>query len=132
MIIVPYVHSKTEQTLKNIVMHRITILCQGGCTLWTEDDQSIKNILEPNGLISCNITIHTINGIDYTFVKVDPEHTDMKSMYTWNEIPLTDMETLCWRSFYVGVKESIEWLPAIADLQFNPILSDILKTECVI
>ena len=56
----------------------------------------------------------------------------MKSMYTWNEIPLTDMETLCWRSFYVGVKESIEWLPAIADLQFNPILSDILKTERVL
>lgn len=110
MLIVPYTHI-SYTTPNNLIIHRIHIMCQGGNTLWKEDEQNIADILEPNGLFSNTISIDSSTNTYYA--DIDITKTDMKTMYTWNELESTDNESLCWRTFTVVQSPSgAEWLPS--------------------
>ena len=82
MFIVPYIY-KRGKTSDNLVIHRIEILCEGGKTLWIEeDDTPIKDIFEPNGLYTQGIKKMG----KYILAKIDTNKTDLSSMYTYSEI----------------------------------------------
>lgn len=127
MFIVPYIY-KRGKTSDNLVIHRIEILCEGGKTLWIEEDSTpIKDIFEPNGLYTQKVKKLG----KHILAKIDTNKTDLSSMYTYPEIGAQDNETLCWKSMImISNHDSSEWLPfPVDDLQ--DILRVILKTERV-
>jgi len=127
VFIVPYIY-KRGKTSDNLVIHRVEILCEGGKTLWTEEDGTpIKDILEPNGLYAQKI----IKSRKYILAKIDTDKTDLSSMYTYSEIDSQDNETLCWKCMIMISNHDLsEWLPfPMGELQ--DITGVILKTERV-
>ena len=131
MIVAPYTYI-SSQTAKGIWIHRIQLLCQGGRTPWTEDEQPIEHVLEPNGLYASHVIRTTLpTGEPCILAQIDLPKTAISSMYTWNEIPYEDEDTLCWRSFTIGTTADKQmWLPP-PNGPCAQIISNILKTECV-
>jgi hypothetical protein len=108
MIIVPYYMTITKVD-SNLVVYKVTILCQGGEKPWEEDDQvDIENdILHENDLVAKSI----FRNDNVVFIEIDRKKTNLANMYNWDEIPKDDKDTLCWRQF-VAVKSDNElWLP---------------------
>lgn len=102
MIIVPYIHKKLQSKTANqndIVLHKITLLCEGGEKLWIESD-------EVNPLVDCfetnelSIKEKLYKKDKIVFGEIDTTKTKMSSMYTYEEIQLGD-QILCWRDFIV-------------------------------
>jgi hypothetical protein len=111
MIIAPFTLAKNN-TENNVTIYRIRILCMGGQYPWTEDEQPIEDILEPNGIYTKKVTNCKLSdGSLCALTEVDTQKTDMDSMYSWFEIEPTETETLCWRTFTFGMADKNVWLP---------------------
>ena len=102
MFILPFIHSTTTVGTKEITC--IQILTIGGKTLWTEEDglHIITDILEPNGLYVKSPPI-TREGI--IFCPIDPIKTVLHDFYIWDDLPIDDQETFCWRRWYLLVNQ---------------------------
>jgi hypothetical protein len=122
MFLIPYTH--TTKVLHGRIFHTVRILLEGGKTPWQEDDSChpTDDALEPNNLFVAEPLLVQKN---HVFARIDPQRTDMKSMYAWRELPLTDKETLCWRTFhYVTDSAGTPWIH-IPDIPFS--LREILQ-----
>ena len=130
MYIVPYVC--VSKTIHGRTIHSINVLVQGGTTLWEETSDPIK-ALESNDIYS-----HTTmqEGTDYYYAQVDTSRTNMDSMFNWTELPLSDKDTLGWRTFFYISDESNSrpWITVPLSTYPQPIqkvLNTILKAHCV-
>jgi hypothetical protein len=126
MIVAPFTISKTK-TQKGIDIYRIRLLCQGGHQPWTEENQPIEDVLEPNSIFTNKTkTITLSNGTKCILAEVNIKKTEILSMYDWHEIDNKDNETLCWRTFTFGVSGTTLWLPPIKN-DCTPIIEEIYK-----
>ena len=127
MIIVPFVY-KPKEISKQLTSHTFHVLCEGGTKLWKESFQSIENVLAPNDLYEKSIKPYNSSGELYHLVEIDTKKTDLKSMFTWDEIDSNDTDTLCWRTFHIFTnKDNSVWLQFPKTPIYN-ILCVILKT----
>ena len=95
MKLVPYIYSSLKRHEK--VIHTIRVLLEGS-QVWTEGDLANPSgdALEPNGLFMKS----AFQTAPYDYFQIDPEKTDMGSMYDYRECePSTDM--MCWHTFHV-------------------------------
>jgi hypothetical protein len=128
MIIVPYAYSSTKVS-NEITRHTIKILCEGGRKLWSEDEQPLKDILEPNDIYYDSVKQHKDDKHIFHLVKVNTEKTDISSMFSWNEIEYSDNSTLCWITLTLCTNsDNSVWLP-LPGMPFQYIANVILKTE---
>lgn len=102
MIIAPYIHKKTIIKVPGqnyIVLHKITLLCDGGEKPWIEesDINPLIDCFEANELVIKG-KLKSKNKI--IFGEIDTTKTKMNSMYTYEEIETGD-ELMCWRDFVV-------------------------------
>ncbi len=102
MIIAPYIHKKTivkNQGQQDIVLHKITLLCDGGEKLWIEADDvdPLVDCFNANDLVLKNKPIQKDKIV---FAEIDTTKTKMSSMYTYEEIEPCE-EVLCWRDFLI-------------------------------
>lgn len=102
MIIAPYIHKKSiikNQGHQDIVLHKITLLCDGGDKLWTESDDidPLVDCFEANDLF---VSKKLVQKNKTFFGEIDPTKTKMSSMYTYEEIESGE-EVLCWRDFII-------------------------------
>ena len=125
MLVAPYTVSKSK-TDKGITVYRIKLLCQGGEQPWTEEEQPIEDVLEPNGIFSKSVHAFKMNDTRCMLVEVDTTATDMSSMYTWQELKRSDKENLCWRTFTFGISGSTIWMPPVQN-ECTPIIEQIYK-----
>jgi len=130
MLIIPYTH--TKKTLRNRVFHTVRILLEGGKSPWKEGKgcRPIEDALEPNSLFVARPP-HTRG--DRVFAPIDETRTDMKSMYQWSELPLTDNDTLCWRTFYyVTDSAGVPWIqmPTLPS-SLNELVNDIIHPKAL-
>lgn len=113
MIVAPFSVVKSK-TPAGITVYRIRLMCQGGKTPWTEEQQPIDDVLHPNGIFAKKTKKVTLtNKQECILAEIDTNKTDMSSMYDWHEIDVNDSETLCWRTFTVGLSGKTVWLPSI-------------------
>jgi hypothetical protein len=135
MIIVPYTHSTVLHSSIDKLIHKISILCQGGKNVWYEDNKYtqsvydvINHILLPNDLITYGDKIKIDDNVYYC--PIDEHATDITSMYSWNELSQFDTDTLCWRTFTIitnndeKYSDSIFWLEPMTD---NHVMNNIIK-----
>lgn len=129
MLIVPY--TCTTKTIDGgLTVHRVHILCQGGRTLWEEDDQDVRYVLESNGIFIESVNKDSASNT--YFAKIDTQRTEMSSMYSWQELPYADEETLCWRTFtIVRATNGSVWLPTVSSGPFEGITERILSIPVV-
>jgi hypothetical protein len=102
MIIAPYIHKKTIIKVpgqNDIVLHKITLLCDGGEKPWIEesDINPLIDCFEANELV---IKGKLTQKNKIIFGEIDTTKTKMNLMYTYEEIEPGD-ELLCWRDFVV-------------------------------
>ena len=102
MIIVPYIHKKVNIKVpgqNDIVIHKITLLCEGGEKLWIESDDvdPLVDCFEANELV---ITGKLKQKNNIVFGEIDTTKTKMNSMYTYEEIEPGE-EMMCWRDFVI-------------------------------
>ena len=98
MFILPYhSSSRTFQFIHITTFHCLTL---GGALLWKEDDSLdvVRDILEPNGIYLASPSVRIK---DIVFCEVDTTRTNLADQYQWEEIPLTDRQTFCWRTYYL-------------------------------
>ena len=126
MLIIPYTHLK--KTMEGgLAVHRMHILCQGGRTAWEEDEQDVRHVLETNGIYMKSVSVDHATHTYY--VEIDTNRTDMSSMYTWQELPYDDEQSLCWRTFtVVRTLNGSAWLPTVHSEPFATITEHILAT----
>jgi hypothetical protein len=106
-------------------------LTLGGALLWKEDDSLdvVRDIVEPNGIYLASPPVRVK---DIVFCEVDTKRTNLADQYQWEEIPLTDRQTFCWRTYYlmgtdmgtdigkdIG-KDNTNWLPLPAEERLEP------------
>jgi hypothetical protein len=107
MRIIPFIYKKI--LVNNITMHSIKILTIGGTTLWHEDDHHNveTDLLHPNEIW---LEKPPTKSNSMYLCKVDPIKTQLNDFYKWDEIPVGDTSTFCWRLFYI-FGENADWLP---------------------
>ena len=114
MYLLPYYFTEsaipsTSTVLPISLMHLLTV---GGENLWEEDDRLriVEDILEPNGLYlsAPPYRVPFLNETVYA-CRIDTARTSIDDFYRWKEIPRSDRETFCWRTFYRG---GLPWFPA--------------------
>ena len=122
MYLVPYLYKKTVK--QGRVFHVIDMLTEGGQKLWTEAEtvDLDADILEPNSLI----TLNRYKDSQTQFLALDPNNTDLTSMYKWSECPIMS-DTLCWRTFYIITDDKGQFWIQIPDSVFKPVLERILS-----
>ena len=122
MYLVPYLYKKTVK--QGRVFHVIDMLTEGGQKLWTEAEtvDLDADILEPNSLI----TLNRYKDSQTQFLALDPNNTDLTSMYKWSECPVMS-DTLCWRTFYIITDDKGQFWIQIPDSVFKPVLERILS-----
>lgn len=107
MYIIPYIKHVKEVNKNKI--YNINILCQAGRYIWEEDDavNIKKEILADNNFIEKCINKHIINNKQIVFIELNMQidSPEFNNMYKWDEIPYTDLETLCWRKYIWIVQE---------------------------
>lgn len=129
MFILPYhSSSRTFQAIHITTFHCLTL---GGALLWKEDDSLdvVRDIVEPNGIYLASPPVRVK---DIVFCEVDTKRTNLADQYQWEEIPLTDRQTFCWRTYYlmgkdmgtdigkdIG-KDNTNWLPLPAEERLEP------------
>jgi len=121
MFILPYhSSSRTFQAIHITTFHCLTL---GGVLLWKEDDSLdvIRDIVEPNGIYLASPPVRVK---DIVFCEVDTKRTNLADQYQWEEIPLTDRQTFCWRTYYLmGTNmgtDKTNWLPLPAEERLEP------------
>jgi hypothetical protein len=126
MIIIPYIHTFKKvkgqgSQNQDILIHSITILCEGGENFWNETDETldiIKDCLEPNDI---HILPETALAAATTYyAEVDTEKTDIGSMYMYEEVE-PDSDVLCWRQFIILTDSTGEPIMHIPDVFQAPI-----------
>ena len=110
MFILPYqISSRTFQTIQITSFRCLTI---GGACLWSEKDELdvIRDILEPNGIY---LAAPPMRVKDIVFCQVDATRTNLADQYVWEELPIGDRHTFCWRTYYLMGNDSnmTYWLP---------------------
>lgn len=126
MIIAPFSIVKS-QTPAGITIYRIRLMCQGGKMPWMEESQPIDDVLHPNSIFAKNTNKTIINNSqECILAEIDTHKTDMISMYDWHEIDVNDYETLCWRTFTIGLSGKTVWLPPLKN-DCTPIIDAICK-----
>jgi len=108
MFIVPFIYKVSNSN--NINIHAINLLTIGGSNLWEEEIGSNldKNILESNDMYRKGSIISLPN---ITLCEIDTDKTNIHDFYQWNELPLEDTNTFCWRNFYYFLGDKKEsWL----------------------
>lgn len=130
MFIIPFTHKIIIQN--KIKLNIISILTIGGQELWEEHyTNDIKtSFLEPNGLYTTNMPTIQFKGQDIYICEIDQEKTNLKDFYKWDEIPILDSETFCWRTFIhiTDLSDNI-WLPIpSSEKMSNFKVQDIIKT----
>jgi hypothetical protein len=116
MFIIPFTHLVKIQN--NTKINIINILTISGQELWEEYSETnilndIKTLyLEPNGLYTTNTPFIRFKGQDIYLCEIDKDRTNLQDFYKWDEIPFSDSETFCWRSFVhiTDLSDNI-WLP---------------------
>jgi hypothetical protein len=95
MKLIPYTYSSLKRQEK--IIHTIRILKEG-TQIWTEGElkDPLTEALEPNGLF----TKRTFQEAHHLYFQIDPEKTDMGSMYDYRECELST-EILCWHTLHV-------------------------------
>jgi hypothetical protein len=102
-------------------------LTLGGALLWKEDDSLdvVRDIVEPNGIYLASPPVRVK---DIVFCEVNTKRTNLADQYQWEEIPLTDRQTFCWRTYYlmgtdmgtdIGT-DNTNWLPLPAEERLEP------------
>lgn len=125
MFILPYhFSSRTFQFIHITTFHCLTL---GGALLWKEDDSLdvVRDIVEPNGIYLASPPMWIK---DIVFCEVDTKRTNLADQYQWEEIPLTDRETFCWRTYYLMGKGNgtdngmimTNWLPLPVEERLEP------------
>ena len=129
MFILPYhSSSRTFQAIHITTFHCLTL---GGALLWKEDDSLdvVRDIVEPNGIYLASPPVR-VN--DIVFCEVDTKRTNLADQYQWEEIPLTDRQTFCWRTYYLMGKGTdkgkgadmnkgkTNWLPLPVEERLEP------------
>ena len=119
MFILPYhSSSRTFQAIHITTFHCLTL---GGALLWKEDDSLdvIRDIIEPNGIY---LSSPPVKVNDIVFCQVDTTRTNLADQYQWEEIPLTDRQTFCWRTYYLMGTDTCNtnWLPLPAEERLEP------------
>ena len=121
MKLIPYTYSSVKRGDK--VIHTVRVLMEGN-QVWTEGDLSnpVQEALELNGLF-----VHrTFQEGTYHYFQVDPEMTDLNSMYDYKECdPETDM--LCWNTLLVITQGGL-WIDIPTTHSF---IKPILKAQYV-
>lgn len=122
MFILPY--QSTSYVFQGIRVQTIRYLTVGGRFLWREDDSLdvLRDILEPNGIYLASPPVWVK---DTVFCQVDHTRTKLSDLYQWEEIPLTDRDTFCWRTYYLMAKETTQgttadWLPVPVRERLEP------------
>lgn len=97
-----------------MLVNVIKILTIGGKYLWEEDNNFDINtdILEPNGIFVKSQPKNPSSFPSYYLCEVDTTKTALNDFYKWDELPITDEETFCWRS-YTHLTDTYNniWLP---------------------
>ena len=114
--------SRTFQAIHITTFHCLTL---GGALLWKEDDSLdvVRDIIEPNGIY---LSSPPVKVNDIVFCQVDTTRTNLADQYQWEEIPLTDRQTFCWRTYYLMGKGTdkgegnTNWLPLPAEERLEP------------
>jgi hypothetical protein len=119
MFILPYhFSSRAFQAIHITTFHCLTL---GGALLWKEDDSLdvVRDIVEPNGIYLASPPVRIK---DIVFCEVDTKRTNLADQYQWDEIPLTDRHTFCWRTYYLMGTETSKtnWLPLPAEERLEP------------
>lgn len=119
MFILPYhSSSRTFQAIHITTFHCLTL---GGALLWKEDDSLdvVRDILGPNGIY---LSSPPVKVNDIVFCQVDTTRTNLADQYQWEEIPLTDRQTFCWRTYYLMGTDTCNtnWLPLPAEERLEP------------
>lgn len=119
MFILPYhSSSRTFQAIHITTFHCLTL---GGALLWKEDDSLdvVRDILGPNGIYLASPPVRVK---DIVFCQVDTTLTNLADQYQWEEIPLTDRQTFCWRTYYLMGTDTCNtnWLPLPAEERLEP------------
>lgn len=134
MFIIPFTHStKIENKIK---LNIISILTIGGQELWEECNMDIQNdVLQPNGLYCTDIPIIQFKGQDIYICEIDQQKTQIQDFYKWEELPVSDSETFCWRTFvHITDLEDNIWLPIpstekMSGFKVQDIIHTILQTK---
>lgn len=133
MFIIPYIRTKTAYN--NILVNVIKILTIGGKSLWEEDNSFDINtdILEPNEIfVKSPPKIAPLLSSHY-LCEVDIHKTALNNFYKWDELPNTDNETFCWKSYtYLTDIENNIWLhipdtTMLSDYKVSDIIAAILS-----
>lgn len=121
MFILPYhFSSRSFQGIHITTFHCLTL---GGALLWKEDDSLdvVHDIVEPNGIYLASPPMWIK---DIVFCEVDTKRTNLADQYQWEEIPLTDRETFCWRTYYLMSRGmgtvTTDWLPLPVEERLEP------------
>lgn len=131
MIVAPFIYT-THKTSKDIQIHRINLLCQGGKHPWVEETQPIEDVLEPNGIYTKKtMTVTLPSGETCILALVDTKKTDMTSMYSWHELDIQDEDNLCWRTCTFGTSGPTLWL-SYPNNKFTHIIEAIYKNKALI
>jgi hypothetical protein len=133
MFIIPYIRTKTAYN--NILVNVIKILTISGKNLWEENNEFdiITDILEPNDIFLKNKPKNIPSLPSYYICEVDVSKTALNNFYKWDELPITDEETFCWKSYtYLTDIENNMWLPIpdttmLSDCKVSDIIRAILS-----
>jgi len=135
MFIIPFTHKTTIQN--KIKLNVIRILTIGGQELWEEyiTKDIVSDFLEPNGLYTTNTPIIQFKGQDIYICEIDQDRTNLKDFYKWEEIPFSDSETFCWRTFvHITDLSDTIWLPIpnsekMSGFRIQDIITTILESK---
>lgn len=112
MFIIPYIRKTTLHN--NMLINVFKILTIGGKNIWEESNglDIDTDILEPNGIFRTG-SIATISKLPtYYLCEIDSNKTALTEFYKWEELPISDEETFCWKTYtYLTDTNENIWLP---------------------
>jgi hypothetical protein len=126
MFILPFIHETTAQA--PLTVHTIKLLTVGGRDIWEEADNLTvnKDILNPNDIYAKSKPVKFDRAL--RLCAVDTARTQVADFYKWNELPATDAETFCWRTFVYVASDNDNWLTIPATEKLGKyIVRDIVR-----
>ncbi len=129
MLILPFIHNVVTNN-KYFNVNTIKLLTVGGQNLWEEKNTlHIDNdILNPNDIYRKSSPIKYDKKLQ--LCEVDVEKTNISDFYKWDELPLNDTETFCWKTYYyLSGSNDICWLEAPDTERIGSYnIKDLIKT----
>lgn len=128
MLIIPFIHNVIDNN-KYFNVHSIKILTIGGRNLWEEKNtlHLDNDILNPNDIYRKGLPIKYDKKLQ--LCEVDVEKTNISDFYKWDELPLNDTDTFCWRTYYyLSGTNDICWLETPENEKIdNYTIKDLIK-----